>query len=233
MYEHIYNHIVQPIQRAYRAATTEQAIVVGGLGRCGTMLVHTALKRAWLRETPFVDRLQQQAVFQAGRLYKTHDYPPPTLPAHVKTIFMFGHPFDIVLSTQNQINHWGRRHFSALSADGFHPNDDLIGADLLGLERLFDAWYQSQGFEFISIRYESLCHKQTLEILWDYLGFRFQLPPYRPRRTNWQEFERKSDLIAVYGELQEKIERAKDCEVWPARSVVEESYHTTASEYAI
>ncbi len=82
------------------------------------------------------------------------------------------------------------------------------------LEKHFDAWHQRQGFDFISIRYESLYSEATQAMLAEYLGFKVSLPPYRQRSTDWQQHDRSDELEATYSALNAKIEAAADSSIW-------------------
>ncbi len=192
-----------------------QSVVVAGLGRCGTTLVQRAFVQHGFRpHNQFVNDLGTELTGPAGTVYKTHHYPPDSLPENVRLIFMFGNPMNIALSVHRRINKWGRDHHDHLGSDGFVSNDSVIGSDTLQLSRLFDAWYRPQGFGFMTIRYESLYEPPVRAALNDYVGFDVPLASRRARETDWESHPDSSLLLETYGELAARIDQAEDCKVW-------------------
>lgn len=203
------------ISRILRQPIPSNAIVVAGLGRCGTTIVYDSIrKQGFKRQASFLSRLDTETLLEPGVVYKTHGYPPESLPGHVKLIFMFGNPFDIVISAHRRINEWGEKHHQHLGSGAFVHNDSVFYEDTMRLENLFDAWNQKRGFTFASVRYERLFDESLLRRLNEYLGFQLQLPPQRRRQSDWTSHPQKDQLRKVYSQLNEKIEAAESFKIW-------------------
>jgi hypothetical protein len=213
------NRLIGMKNKAYskknRASRYPNAIIVGGLGRCGTKLICKSLKKSGiLKNKTFLDRIDEQKEYINGFYYKTHDYPPDNLPANVKLIYMFGNPMNTAISAHKQINEWGYLHHYHLNSDLYKFNNDVFYNDTLLLHKHFDAWYKEQNFEFISIKYEALYDQRTAEILNHFLGFQISLIPFAKRESDYKTHPQKEHLIKTYGELNEKIKRAENVRVW-------------------
>jgi hypothetical protein len=201
-----------------RASRYPNAIIVGGLGRCGTKLICKSLKKSGiLKKKIFLDRIDQQKEYMNGFCYKTHDYPPDNLPVNVKLIYMFGNPMNTAISAHKQINKWGYLHHYHLNSKLYKFNNDLFYNDTLLLCKHFDAWYKEQNFEFISIKYEALYNAETIEVLSRFLGFPIDLIPFEKRESDYKIHPQKEHLIKTYGELNEKIKKAENVKVWKAK----------------
>lgn len=181
-------------------------IIIAGLGRCGTTLVHDSF-RFNHHYIPHKDifMFSDGIDFKPNIIYKIHDYPPAFLPDNVKVIFMFGNPMNTVISSHRRINEWGVLHHKHLGSDVFKTNDDILNNDTLKLNTLFDAWDQDQNFDFLAVRYETLYSKETVKAISDYIGFKFRLFPEKKRKTNWEKHDMREVLKKVYGELNKKI----------------------------
>lgn len=194
-----------------------QPIIIAGIGRCGTTLLYNSLQAKGFIGSGMITN-SEDTKFEKGNIYKTHDYPPDQLPVEAKVIFMFGNPYDIVISTSRKINQWGLEHFEHLASPKYIPNKQLFQSDDLLLERLFDAWMQKQSFSFISIKYEFLYSPKVKEVLNNYLGFKIDLPPRRERKANWQIHPEHEQLKKVYRDLFHKIEKAEDIKIWQKKN---------------
>lgn len=194
-------------------------IVIAGLGRCGTTLMYNSIleNHYYLMSSGILMFDDEQIQFGWNELFKTHDYPPKNLPNKVKLIFMFGNPLNTVISAHRLMNHWGQKHHEHLRSNQFRPNNEILKSDTLKLHELFDAWNQVQNFSFISVRYETLYSKKTLNALSDYLGFRLQLLPQQPRISDWETHPKKKQLLSVYGDLHKKILDADDVKIWSSK----------------
>jgi hypothetical protein len=203
------------VRQQVRGLILKNAVIVAGLGRCGTTLLYQALRNYGFK-TPagFVDDLEGNVKLEPGCVYKTHALPPSNLPEHVKLVFMFGNPMDIVISTHKMINRWGREHHRHMGSDRFVCNDCVLEADTLQLHKHFDSWYCSHSWPFISLRYEALYKRETLKALRCFLGINFKLPPFHRRSTDWTQHPEKKKLWQIYGDLNEKIARAEDVRIW-------------------
>lgn len=205
--------------RLFSAPVQGDAIVVAGLGRCGTTLVHDSLcNNGFFPSGFFLKQFDDIDTYFAKHVYKTHDYPPLVLPKNVKLIYLFGNPMNIALSAHHKLNKWGKLHHEHLRSDKFIENDILIRQDSLQLYDHFDAWYKHQGFPFISVRYEALYKQEVLVQLSNYLNFELKLLPFKQRETDWTQYERRDDLFYLYKGLYEKIEAVEDLKIWYCES---------------
>ncbi len=117
--------------------------------------------------------------YQGGLLndliYKAHDYPLVSLSENVKIIFMFGNPYNTIVSTHKHINMFGVLHHKHRGSDNYKKNDNIFFEDTLNLEQLFDTRYQPQNFDFLTLRYESMYNPESIELLSEYLGVNLHL----------------------------------------------------------
>ncbi len=198
-----------------RRATARHAYMIAGLGRCGTTLLVQALREhGFVYSNILLPRMEQLTEPVPGTIYKTHALPPSTLPAHVKLIYLFGDPLDIVVSTHRQINEWGAGHHRNFGSESFVSNDAVFHEDTLGLTEHFAQWYRPQGFCFLTLRYEKLYTRPVRRALDDYLGFALPLPAFRPRQTIGAAHARKSEILSVYRGLIQATEAADDVRLW-------------------
>jgi hypothetical protein len=209
-------HYLREAKRFLKSLSDDNAYIISGLGRCGTTLVQYALieTRGAIKSRKFLSRFSDEKKYVKGTIYKTHSFPPATLPPHVKLVFMFGDPMNAALSGYKEFNKENDKHFQHIGASEVPDREEIFSRDVLMLEEHFDAWYQRQGFDFISVRYETLYAEETQSILAEYLGFSLKLPPYRQRSTDWRQHDRGSELAATYSGLNAKIEAADDCRIW-------------------
>ena len=209
--------VLDRLKRRYHRATARHAVVVAGLGRCGTKLIFKALKaHGYAHHPDFITRFDGVAGFAPGFAYKTHDLPPEALPEQVKLIFLFGDPLNIAISVHERMNAWGRRHHDHMQSALYVDNDCVFERDTLRLHEHFAAWYRPQPFPFLSVRYEALGTAAAREALADFLGHAVPLPPFRPRRSDWTTHPRREALKRVYGDLQARVAEADDVRRWPA-----------------
>ena len=209
-------HYIREVRRFLKSLSEDNAYIISGLGRCGTTLMQFALieSRGLIKSRRFLSRFSDEKNFVKGTLYKTHSAPPVRLPPHVKLVFMFGDPMNAALSGYKEFSKENDKHFQHIGASEVPDREDIFSRDVLMLEQHFDAWYQRQGFDFISVRYETLYTEETQSMLAEYLGFRLKLPPYRQRSTDWRQHERRDELAATYAGIGNKIEAADDCRIW-------------------
>jgi len=198
----------------YRGWLADRSVVIAGMGRCGTTLLYDALRRRGFRGSRFVPSQQEVQRFRTGHVYKTHDFPPPSLPDYVRLIFLFGNPMDIVISTHRKINEWGALHHRHLRSALFQPNDSVFQHDTLRLHEHFEQWYRRQPFPFLSLRYESLFDAPTRDALEHYLGFHVPLPQFRKRDADWSNHPQRDRLWRLYGDLYEAVNRVEDVRLW-------------------
>ncbi len=172
-------HYIREIKRYFKSLADDNAYIISGLGRCGTTLMQYALieTHGAIKSRNFLSRFSDEKKFVKGTIYKTHSFPPATLPSHVKLIFMFGDPMNAALSGYREFSKENDKHFEHIGAASVPDREEIFSKDMLMLEQHFDSWYQRQGFDFISVRYETLYAEETRTMLAEYLGFRLKLPP--------------------------------------------------------
>jgi len=190
-----------------RQVYAKPPILIAGLGRCGTTLVRDTIinSSSYVRSKKFVRKIED-ASFSKNTVYKTHCYPPISLPKNLKVIFLFGNPVDIVISTYYKINEWGRLHHQHLQSDDFIPNDSILTNDTLNLYHQFNQWYKYQSFTFISVKYEYLYDKETIKFIADYLEIPFKLPKFKKRQSQLKNKFLRDDILNCYGKLSGEIE---------------------------
>ena len=200
--------------------TKEKSYVVASLGRCGSTLItdciykhiSTGIKDDHRQKRVFLEKYPKE--FKKGYVYKTHLY-PIDFPENCKVIFTFGDPLDIILSVvrKSKKTHWKEAHFKNMGAN----KEDLpkiMFEDVLGLERMFDAFYKAQSFDLLCIRYETMWENE--DKISDFLGFKIRLPKKTARKTFPSKHD-KSKIQAFkssYESLITKIEQAEDIKRW-------------------
>jgi hypothetical protein len=184
------------------------------MGRAGSTLVANAIRNCALSDIVFFDKFEELSELATGVSYKTHDFPPDSLPDNVKVLYLFGDPYDSVISADRKINEWGRAHHKHLGSDLFEPNRSLFYKDTLLLEKNFDLWMRSHLFPFASIRYESLYLPETLDFLVEFLELPIVLPAYRKRMSNSEDHPEIEQLRKVYGRLRAKVDAAEPFRLW-------------------
>jgi hypothetical protein len=199
-----------------RRLDTSESVVVAGLGRCGTTLLYNALREHGYcaPDNSFLVDFAVLSDAPTGSVYKTHAYPPASLPRNMKLIWLFGDPRNIALSVHNKMNEWGRRHHAHLQSSGYEPNTSVLRRDTLGLGEHFEAWYRRQNFPFVSVRYERLRADEVQDALASFLVFRVDLPRREERKAHWDQSGFVDTLNAVYGSLAERIESAENIRIW-------------------
>ena len=200
-------------RRKPKRTSYQNAIFVAGLGRCGTTVTYNALVASRIRSRGFFSRFSDVSLLNPG-VYKTHDRPPNFLPEHVKVIFLFGNPFEIAISANKMVNEWGYLHHYNLCSDKFQPNNSILYEDTLELEKNFDLWHRPQSFTFISIRYEALWEKETLDTLNHYLDIEVNLPTRKPRQSRINGHPKEAYIRGAYASLYKKIQGANNVEIW-------------------
>lgn len=194
----------------------KHSIIVSGLGRSGTTLLYNSLiQNHFFQRMPFMATFSEIFEYDiTGLAFKTHAYPPETLDKHFKLVYLFGNPYNTILSTHRRINEWGKLHHEHLGSKDFKPNDSILYEDTFHLINHFDKWYKKQNYSFITIKYEYLYDKNTLDELSTFLGFKVKLFPQRLRKTNWQNHPLGKIVEQTYKELYEKINSAENVKIW-------------------
>jgi len=173
---------------------------VAGLGRCGTTLVERWLgKRRGDMKT-----------------FKTHL--PPPLKFSGKMIFLFGNPYNIVLSTHFVMQN-PKEHYQNFGKDYHSSWKDFMITDTLNLEFLFDIWHKEQSFPLITVRYETMW--QNLDKISKFFDADLRGFPNKIKRvTDWKNYEMIGDLTDfknTYSSLKKKIDEAEDFKEWKVK----------------
>jgi hypothetical protein len=204
---------------------SKSSYIVASLGRCGSQMVTVALHehiwgfdfhaKPFLKKTrPFIREYPKE--FKPDIVHKTHLY-PTEYPQNCKVVFTFGDPLNIVLSVLKKSSEpaWGPAHFKNMKADWSRVND-ILREDILGLEKMFDAFYQKQSCPSMCVRYETMWENE--ENMSDFFGFTFKLPIKKERDANRIKEQLSQEQVEQfnigYSSLIEKINKAKDCKIW-------------------
>ena len=132
-------------------------------------------------------------------------------------IFTFGDPLSIVLSVIRKSKEpvWGPAHFKNMNAD-WSKRHAILEEDVLGLEKMFDAFYQQQSCDSMCLRYETLWENENC--ISDFLNTQFKLPEKKNREAESMKdlltSEQKINFQKGYRSLIEKIQKADDCKIW-------------------
>lgn len=196
-------------------AAKDVSLIHASMGRCGSWWFCHSVEGHFNKFVSFFNF--GDIVFSPGELYKTHDYPPPAALPHMKIVYMFGNPMNIVVSAMDKFHYGesmvGKLYYSPWEAFyKFHNADytehhKIYDKDTLHLEENFDRWYKPQPFPFVAIKYEEFVHADK-QPLYDFLGFSFAMLPYKKRQSDWQTRPQASRLKATYGKLADKIDAA-------------------------
>lgn len=187
------------------------SLVIAAMGRCGSTMLFSTLKRKF-HKAIFEKDLSPS--YAEGLIIKTHDFAPKQL-KNCKAIYLFGDPRNIVLSAHTKGKVDRRRHYKNMHApfkEEFLKNDTFVIKDTLRLEDNFDSWYKKQSFPLLTLRYETLYDNR--DVLKQFLGFPPMLPKPRNRTTNWEKFPKANRLYKTYAGLLKKIEAAEDAKIW-------------------
>jgi|TARA_B100000315_G_scaffold161196_1_gene149611 hypothetical protein len=232
-------------------APFRKTIIVAGLGRCGTTLLfeslsyHLRIQPGRLHIVRLDDHIDEglyytpdtidrgfdsleyerlRGQFKRGHVYKSHDFPPEYLPRHVKVIYLFGNPVEIVLSAKSLDNdqlHGVDSRFTILDLHirnlrgDFAEKGSLFEKDVLRLKDNFDLWMKNHSFPVMAVRYEALWDR--LEDIRKFTGCRkLILPPYSPRKDRTISYDEKTlkSLTTVYQTLSRKIKDMSDVTVF-------------------
>jgi hypothetical protein len=192
----------------------ERGIVVNSYGRSGsTMLVKSIIDSIVSERSRFYKTIFRECVsypawdlnsnnIESFFVYKTHDYPPQKATQHIRYIYIFSDPVEVVLSLLRMFrdsgSDWMRVHFQHLKSDYVETFYSIIDRDTLGLERHFQSWLLEKRLPVAFVRYETLW--QNAEKLKDFLEISLHLPPHRQR-----EARKDADT-----EIVEKLEHTYD-----------------------
>lgn len=229
---------------------TRNTIIVCSLGRCGSTMLVNSLANYYRRQSYRLDivRLDDhirtdltsdnstiergfdgeesmalRGQYLLGHVYKSHDFPPPHLPDHVKVIFLFGNPVDIVLSAKELDKRYLTGVDSRFTSLDLHIRNlrgnikqkaDLFNKDVLRLEEQFNRWFEPQSFPILRLRYETMWEHQSL--IRSFIGIdAFKLPQKKQRKNYRAKYPEKilAKLESNYSQLDKKIKSAPNYSV--------------------
>lgn len=177
-------------------------VVVASCGRSGSTMLTRALADSTLREwvqvlgRPVSDRIANKIIIEyawnleerylrSGFIYKTHDYPPETLSDHVKYIYVYSDPIEVISSVLNKAEREGEewlakhaRHLNGKSTS----RKDIIFEDSINIVENISRWCNKEGNNVLAVKYNNLWERQ--DQLSDFIGFDFGLPERKERRSS-------------------------------------------------
>ena len=168
---------------------------------CKSEIIRNSLIRnAWT----FTD-----AEFHKGFVYKTHDYPPASqLPDHVRIIYLYADPIEVVVSILQQYRKYGPEWIEE-HADHMKVNNinirKICEDDIFRLEDHFDKWIGASGIPLLAIRYDKIWEYKSL--ISQFFGVPIELPPFQKRNASFNVLSKTDQEIALntYGNLCNKI----------------------------
>ncbi len=157
--------------------------------------------------------------FANGNVYKTHDFPPRSLPADVKVVFMYGNPMNAAVSSFKAFAGPGKQHYVHAHSPFADDHENLFERDVLLMEKQFRAWMQPQKFALCAVRYEALSDGSICDQLGHFLNCEMRFPEFKERESSWRNHERRSELENTYGKLAEEMERFSAITIFSAIEV--------------
>lgn len=188
------------------ASLKKYPILVASMGRCGTQLIQNCIRTQFESGTHVNFYTDNPTKILNGYTYTTHSIPSDEqldlIPSNTKVLFLYGNPMDSVLSTSKMAN-W-KDHVYHLTGRRDISLEETINEDLLNFEKFFDYWYRNhKKWDVLAIRYDTIY--QNMDKIYKHLGIRFNMPPYKKRKTDWIKSPRKEELLNTYKNLHEKI----------------------------
>ena len=183
--------------------------VVASIGRSGSGILRTSISNCGITaRKPDITSIEQAI---PGTVCKTHIYPPKTHPKHVRLIFTFANPVDIVFSLVNIHQNQGPTFFNAHKVHLGAPNaqyDKLFDEDVLGLERMFNAYMAVEDYPIIMVKYPNMFNSEA-EIS-EFIEHDMKMEKERPRGWAIDSFEngptKRARIEKAYRSLREKVE---------------------------
>ncbi len=196
-------------------------LIINGMGKCGTRLLHGFLCGYYRRAGFLVDITQINNIkLRNHSIIKTHSpYPIKQCKYNIKVVFMFGNIYNTVISFYKGWEEKFGGYPNPLAATNLfmtnaNKNKSPIENDIFRYKRHFDNWYKSHKYPVLFVRYETM-YDHIGEIL-DFCGLKSfpveKFPKYKQRTTNWldQPEPIKERLVKLYGSLDEYINQLPD-----------------------
>jgi hypothetical protein len=182
-------------------------IIIGGFGRCGTTLLTESIST---QNYTFIQDLNDVTWRTAPGLGKTHGMPPTEWPTEAKVLWCFGNPMNTIVSCKRLGSSFLKAHAFRLGADP-EQTANVYYEDVLGLDKHFDAWYNTTGVRLATVKYEALFENRFK--IQRFVGLDMKFPIYKKRESDWRSHLMSYELQATYGKLAAKIEAAEDFKV--------------------
>lgn len=188
-------------------------VLIASVPRCGsTMLIRAIAELPQGSKFPHLDPFcmftTTPSAVPRKPFLKTHALAPSKLPSDILTIFLFGDPVAAVLSTIERNYSWDAFHKLGYSEP---EPPDLLRADELGYEAIFDSWMQDKGYPVLAVHHDSLWENHPW--MEAFIGKNFELPQRRARRTR-QDGEQARLVRETYSRLIHKVDAAPRLKVF-------------------
>lgn len=214
---------VKNLARSLLLRKKESSVLLASMGRSGsTVLFESAVSTMHEGRDRFFSTRRslsqdfvwtlKNARFETGKVYKTHDFPDHLeAPDHLKVIYVFGDPLDIVRSVlsceEKRGIAWIEEHFLHLKA-AFEDYAHIFDKDVLRMGDQIDAWLRPQKFRLLTVKYDAIWeHEQGIA---DFLELPIKLPVRQPRESSDVTIsaEQMRKFEATYSEQIERIAKA-------------------------
>jgi len=111
---------------------------------------------------------------------KTHSKAEDVLHDGYKAIFLYRDPIECVISTR--INRWDRNHFRNCGVDKNPEESDIYTEDVLHYEDIWNSWMKNNGYEVMTLKYDSLC--KHFEEINNFVGKKIDFLPWKQPKSN-------------------------------------------------
>lgn len=196
----------------------DYALILAAMGRCGSTMLYNSLKSHFSQDR-FEKDLKKE--YQSGILIKTHDFAPLVL-KNCRAIYIFGDPRNSVISAHTKGKIDIPRHYVNMHSQysrAIVKRSLFANTDTLRLSDNFHSWYRQQSYPLLTIRYEDLY--DNLDILYDFLGFKFNLPAKKDRDTNWKKHPKSDQINDTYRVLYTEVQAVPAIKKWEAGPIPE------------
>jgi len=194
------------------------AIIVNGIGKCGTTLMYNFLSKYHSRG-PFITNLSRAS--SPRLVYKTHS-PIPNAPKNSKVLYMFGDVYNTVLSFYNS---WVKHGSHGKPNKGILKNMTVENQNGTPFEvktfdfvKWIDNWYKPHSFPIMFVRYEKM-HDNAREIM-NFCGLKSQslsiFPKFKERKTDWKKCTKDQidKLELFYSEAYDLTNKLPDIKIF-------------------
>jgi len=141
---------------------------------------------------------------------KTHSKAEDVLHDGYKSIFLYRHPMECVISTRT--NRWDYNHFLNCGVDKKPEECDIYKEDVLHYEDLFDSWMKNNGYQVLALKYDTL--NEHFEDINNFLGKKIDFLPWKDpiNHRNLLSVDDYNRLYTVYEGFIKKYESHPEIE---------------------